>query len=597
FSISGTSATSLDGGSITTNSPISITSTDFATSGTPTVNTSNTITLGPSATITGTGATFSAAGLGTGAGLTTTYDFGEEALMLTGGSTTVASAGTLETGPLTLAAGELEDDGTVIASGTTLTGGTLDGTGAVDGALTNSTGTVAPGDSAPGILTLDGDYVQGGGGTLAIELAGTTPGSGFSQLQISGSAALGGNLSLTDENGFVPGSSDTFQIISSGAPRTGALTLTGPSADVYVVRYDPNDVTLSATVPANIQAPAITGIANVGHTLSCSDGSWSASPTTFTFQWNRDGSPVAGATSATYAVVAADQGHALTCTVTASNGSAEGSATSAAVSVPAPPTAVIAPIDIAPPAVHGTPTPGNVLSCSDGVWLESPTGYTYQWARNGATIAGATQSIYVVQITDEAATLTCAVTAVNAGGAGTPATSGGILVAKAGTLTCHKPTGKLGGRSLGPLALGFERTRARHTVTRYTKVGSNEDDFCLYGGFGIYAGYPSSKLLRTVSAGERGRLKGRIVLVLTSNLHYALNGARPGMALSAVAKRLHVGKVIRIGANSWYVAPGKTSRGVLRVRGGIIQEVGIATEAFTNTVTAQRRFLTAFNRA
>jgi len=603
FTVSGASATSLDGGSVTTNSPVSITSTDFATSGAPTVNTSSTITLGPAVSITGSGATFFAAGLGpasgTGAGeVTTAYDFGDEGLMLTGGTTMVEDSGTLETGPLTLAAGTLQDYGTIVATGTTLTGGTLEGTGTVDGTVTNSSGTVASGATAPGLLTVEGNYAQGGGGTLAIELDGTTAGSGFSQLRVSGSATLAGSLSLTDIDGFVPASSDTFEVLSSGSARTGAVTLTGPSAAVYVANYDPNDVTLSVSpTPANTVAPAISGTPSVGQTLTCSDGTWSSSPRTYTFQWNRDGSPIAGATSSTYPVSEADAGHSLTCTVTASNGFGPGPpATSAAVSVPAPAGAPPAPVNLGAPVVSGTPTPGNALTCSEGVWLESPTAFTYVWARNGLPIAGATGSTYVVQIADEGSTLTCAVIATNAGG-GAVRASTGTVVAEPGTLTCVKPTGRLSGRSLGPLELGFKRSRARHAVRRYTASGGTEDDFCLYGGWGIHAGYPSAKLLGTVSRGERGQLKGRIVLALTSNPYYALNGARPGMALAAVAKRLHVGKAIRIGANYWYLAPGSTSRGVLRVRGGIIQEVGIATKAFTTTSAAQRRFLSAFNSA
>jgi hypothetical protein len=69
------------------------------------------------------------------------------------------------------------------------------------------------------------------------------------------------------------------------------------------------------------------------------------------------------------------------------------------------------------------------------------------------------------------------------------------------------------------------------------------------------------------------------------------------MVLTAVAKRLHLGRPIRIGANDWYLAPGNVSRGVLRVRAGIIQEVGVATQALTNTRAAQTRFLQAFSGA
>ena len=544
------------------------------------IATAGTITLGSGAQTGGTAGTFSAAGVLAGTGVTGSYGFGASNLVLTGGTTTVATGTTLA------------------AASTTLTGGTLDGAGTIDGPVTNMAGTVAPGDQVPGLLTITGDYVQDGGGTLAVELAGLTPGSGYSQLVVDGSAQLSGDLSVTEENGFTPGLSDTFDILTSGGARSGAATLTGPSANLYQVGYDPNDVTLSLTPPpSNTQAPAITGTPSVGSSLSCSQGAWTYAPTSFSYQWKRDGTPISGATISTYVVGAADQGDSLTCTVTAVSNTGDGSAVSAEVAVPAAPTAPVAPFNITAPSITGTPTPGNDLSCSEGVWLNGPTAYGYVWKRNGSPIAGATRPSYAVQIADESQALTCAVTASGAGGAGGPIGSNAVIVAEPGTLTCAKPTGKLSGRSLGPLELGFTRSRARHTLTRYTAVGSSEDDFCLYGGWGIDAGYPSTKLLRTLSPGERGRLTGRIVLALTPSPFYALNGARPGMVLTAVAKRLHLGRPIRIGANDWYLAPGNVSRGVLRVRAGIIQEVGVATQALTNTRAAQTRFLQAFSGA
>jgi hypothetical protein len=90
---------------------------------------------------------------------------------------------------------------------------------------------------------------------------------------------------------------------------------------------------------------------------------------------------------------------------------------------------------------------------------------------------------------------------------------------------------------------------------------------------------------------------GKVILALTANPFYALNGARPGMTLGSVAKRLHVGKAFHIGLNYWYVAPGAASNGILKVRGGVIQEVGIANRQLTSSRHAQGRFLSSFNGA
>jgi hypothetical protein len=73
-----------------------------------------------------------------------------------------------------------------------------------------------------------------------------------------------------------------------------------------------------AKLPVNSVAPAITGTETEGNTLTCSSGTWSKSPS-FTYQWNRSGTAIAGATSATYDLVTADVDETLTCTVKATN--------------------------------------------------------------------------------------------------------------------------------------------------------------------------------------------------------------------------------------------------------------------------------------
>ena len=70
--------------------------------------------------------------------------------------------------------------------------------------------------------------------------------------------------------------------------------------------------------PVNTVAPAITGTAQEGQTLSCSTGTWSGSPT-YAYQWKRNGSNIGSATNSTYILVTADVGQSIKCTVTATN--------------------------------------------------------------------------------------------------------------------------------------------------------------------------------------------------------------------------------------------------------------------------------------
>lgn len=74
-------------------------------------------------------------------------------------------------------------------------GGTLKGVGTVGSVLDVSGGTVAPGLST-GILKANGSYAQGAGGTLEVEIGGSTPGSGHDQLDVGTTASLDGTLDI-----------------------------------------------------------------------------------------------------------------------------------------------------------------------------------------------------------------------------------------------------------------------------------------------------------------------------------------------------------------------------------------------------------------
>ena len=80
--------------------------------------------------------------------------------------------------------------------------------------------------------------------------------------------------------------------------------------------------------PVNNTPPVITGAANVGETLNCSQGSWDNRPNAFSYQWLRDGNNISGATSPQYTIVGADGSTSLSCRVAASNIRGSGSAAS-----------------------------------------------------------------------------------------------------------------------------------------------------------------------------------------------------------------------------------------------------------------------------
>jgi hypothetical protein len=105
------------------------------------------------------------------------------------------------------------------------------------------------------------------------------------------------------------------------------------------------NVAMVPSAPHNTAAPVVTGTALVGDALMCSNGSWTGEgmlsvqtgwplTTPFGYQWLREGSAISGATSASYVVQSADEGHGLACEVTATNAAGHEASKSASVTVP-----------------------------------------------------------------------------------------------------------------------------------------------------------------------------------------------------------------------------------------------------------------------
>ncbi len=159
---------------------------------------------------------------------------------------------------------------------------------------------------------------------------------------------------------------------------------------------------------------------------------------------------------------------------------------------------------------------------------------------------------------------------------------------------CPTATGRLSGRKLGPVALGMSRTAARRAYTRSSSHRRvNMDYFCLTP-IGVRIGYGLGKVARRFSAAQQHQFGGKVVLMLTSNTFYSLRGVLPGMKLATARRRVKLSRGIRIGANTWYLFAANASRGVLKVRHGVVQEVGLAPKALTARPKQAFRFLDGF---
>ena len=200
-----------------------------------------------------------------------------------------------------------------------------------------------------------------------------------------------------------------------------------------------------AAVPSNTAAPEISGTLDIGQTLTVSNGSWTGSPTGFSYQWQRCSSStsctdITGETSKTHTVVSADNGNALRAQVTATNADGKATAASAQTDV------VGAPVNSLKPVILGDAFVGQELTATHGRWSNSPTSYSYHWLRCDADgtgcsrIIGATGRTYGVRTVDAGNSLRVAVTATNANGSNTANSDSTDVVKTTTTAQNHTPT-------------------------------------------------------------------------------------------------------------------------------------------------------------
>jgi autotransporter-associated beta strand protein len=185
---------------------------------------------------------------------------GTGAVQQNGTGTIILNAAYSYTGATTINAGKLQLDSSIAASsGVTVNNhGTLSGHGTTSAVTVHAGGTLSPGASA-GILH-SGNVNFAGGATFKVELGGANPGTGYDQLDVTGTVNLG-SASLVGSfiNGFDPSSSahQSFVILKNdggdGVSGTFAGLAEGANFAIgnrlFTISYhggDGNDVALAS---------------------------------------------------------------------------------------------------------------------------------------------------------------------------------------------------------------------------------------------------------------------------------------------------------------------------------------------------------------
>nr|WP_226945274.1 Ig-like domain-containing protein [Pseudomonas sp. EggHat1] len=193
------------------------------------------------------------------------------------GALTKAGAGELtlsnsntNAGTTTVSAGTLVVDGSTSSATTVGTGATLAGSGTLGGDVTvQNGGTLSPGNSGAGTLTVNGNLTLDFGSTLALNINGTSAGTGHDQIVVNGVVDVSG-ATLAVNHGYAASSGDSYTVIVndaadavvgtfSGISEGGKFNTAGNGTELTTsyIGGNGNDLTLTAPI-----APTITNVSS-----------------------------------------------------------------------------------------------------------------------------------------------------------------------------------------------------------------------------------------------------------------------------------------------------------------------------------------------
>ncbi len=226
---------------------------NFATSGAFSNAGSVTISKGSSFTVGGTANYTQTAGTTTVIGTLSLSSPGS--VNVSGGL--VLDTGAINTGSFVQTAGTTTVNGTLsaVSGGVNASGGSIYGIGTITGNINLTGGLLSAGSASKkaGELTLKATYAQSGAGALDVDLGGTTAGTQYDVLDITGTASLGGTLNVDLISGFKPTVGETFDIIDYSSETGAFATLNLPKltgGDTWSITYNATDVVLTVDGPA-----------------------------------------------------------------------------------------------------------------------------------------------------------------------------------------------------------------------------------------------------------------------------------------------------------------------------------------------------------
>ena len=202
--------------------------------------------------------------------------------------------------------------------------------------------------------------------------------------------------------------STSFVLTSSQASKYVRVQVINTSTSGSGIAYSASRSKVGA--PFNTVVPTISGTVKIGSTQTAANGTWTNTPTSYAYQWQKSADGIswinlAGETASTYLPTFDIANSQIRVNVSGGNAVDTATVSSSVISGFVPPQATAIPT-VTVSGGTGEFKVGQTLSSTSGTWPSTSSGYVYQWQKssdNGVTwanVSDATASTYVLVAAD-----------------------------------------------------------------------------------------------------------------------------------------------------------------------------------------------------